>query len=322
MIEQFDAISNLGQFANWRSDPQTRLARLTLIFAENAKGKTTLTNILRSLSLNAPDILLGRRRISSSSPPFVKITMAGTATPFIYNQTNWSASLPSIHIFDEVFIDTTVYSGMVVTPSHRSAMHDLVNGPRGASLQFRAQNLRAKRQAYRDSITELENAIRGYIPTGMQISQFLALKPIDDLDQKMAEVGAAISAHQSREVINNTDTLAILSLPTIDTDDFINILSSSLDHVQNNAMVRVRDHVASLSADAERWIQAGLKHFSQTRHGIDHTDARFVYSRSTIRRFSKLTRSISENNTIELYTIFKLALTQSQNLLVNNHGRP
>ncbi len=271
MIEQFNAISNLGQFANCRSDPQTRLARLTLIFAENAKGKTTLTNILRSLSLNAPDILLGRRRIGSSSPPFVKITTTGTSTPFLFKQTNWSVPLPSIHIFDEVFVDTTVYSGMVVTPSHRSVMHDLISGPQGAFFQHKAQKLRAKRQTYRDKTTELENGIRSYIPTGMQMPQFLKLEPIDDLVQKIAKVDAAISAHRNLEVINNTDSLSLLSLPTIDINDFENILSSSLDHVQNNAMARVRDHVASLSANAERWIQAGLEHFNQTRHGIDHT---------------------------------------------------
>ena len=271
MIEQFDVISNLGQFANWRNDHQTRLARLTLIFAENAKGKTTLTNILRSLSLNEPDILLGRRRIRSNSPPFVKITTTESSSPFIFNQINWSTSFPGIHIFDEVFIDTTVYSGMVVTPSHRSVMHDLVNGPQGASLQFRAQNLRAKRQTYRDKITELENSIRRFVPAGMQITEFLALEPVDDLVQKIIEVDAAISAHRSREVINSTDSFTLLSLPTIDINDFDNILSSSLDRVQNNTMARVRDHVASLSGNAEGWIQAGLEHFNQTRHGIDHT---------------------------------------------------
>ena len=252
MIEHFDTIVNLGLFKDWRSDTPTQFARLTLIFAENAKGKTTLTNILRSLSLNDPDILLGRRRIGSDSPPFVKISTSGGSLPYVFTQTNWTHPLKTIHIFDEFFIDTTVYSGMVVTPSQRSVMHDLINGARGATLQLRAQSLRENRQQYRDTITELENQIRNYVTEGMDLTTFLELEIIDDLAAEISIVDNAISAYQNRQVITQSESFTNLSLPTIALGNFQDILGTNLISVQNNAMNQVRNHITSLSVGQKR----------------------------------------------------------------------
>lgn len=50
MIQTFNILDNIGQFAAVRSGARISLTPLTLIYAENARGKTTLAAILRSLA--------------------------------------------------------------------------------------------------------------------------------------------------------------------------------------------------------------------------------------------------------------------------------
>lgn len=41
MVQSFDLLRNVGKFDNVASGAQLTLSRLTVIYAENARGKTT-----------------------------------------------------------------------------------------------------------------------------------------------------------------------------------------------------------------------------------------------------------------------------------------
>ena len=73
MIKRFKLLRNLGQFKNEDSGSRIPLRRLTLCYAGNARGKTTLAAVLRSFSSGDPKPLLERRRVNSSETPRVAI---------------------------------------------------------------------------------------------------------------------------------------------------------------------------------------------------------------------------------------------------------
>jgi len=58
MIEKIIFIKNIGKFADYRAQGEMSFRRLTLIYAENARGKTTLTAVRPSaaspVALRAP----------------------------------------------------------------------------------------------------------------------------------------------------------------------------------------------------------------------------------------------------------------------------
>jgi wobble nucleotide-excising tRNase len=55
MLNQFQLIRNLGSFDSVQGTAATALAKLTLIHAENGRGKTTLCAISRSLASDDPN---------------------------------------------------------------------------------------------------------------------------------------------------------------------------------------------------------------------------------------------------------------------------
>jgi wobble nucleotide-excising tRNase len=54
LINQLKLLRNVGQFHSVSAGGQLPLKKLTLIYAGNGRGKTTLAEILRSLSTGDP----------------------------------------------------------------------------------------------------------------------------------------------------------------------------------------------------------------------------------------------------------------------------
>jgi len=61
MLQRVISIKNVGRFKSCTALGDVTFRRFTLIFAENARGKTTFCAILRSLFTNTPAFIIGVR---------------------------------------------------------------------------------------------------------------------------------------------------------------------------------------------------------------------------------------------------------------------
>ena len=66
MIAKILRIARVGKFQDYKAKGDTELRRLTLVYGENAKGKTTITSILRSLQTGEPHYITGRKKLSQT----------------------------------------------------------------------------------------------------------------------------------------------------------------------------------------------------------------------------------------------------------------
>ncbi|MCX5825321.1 MAG: hypothetical protein NTY86_17960, partial [Deltaproteobacteria bacterium] len=65
MLEKIISIRNIGRFVNCSPKGDSTFRRLTLIFAENGVGKTTLCSILRSLQTGQCEFISERKTIGA-----------------------------------------------------------------------------------------------------------------------------------------------------------------------------------------------------------------------------------------------------------------
>lgn len=107
MVRRLSLLQNVGKFDNVNAGAGFPFARLTAIYAENARGKSTLAAVLRSLAGNVPDLITERRRIGSQHPPRIVIDLDGGA-PAIFENATWSRHEPGIAVFDDVFVAENV----------------------------------------------------------------------------------------------------------------------------------------------------------------------------------------------------------------------
>lgn len=66
MIEKFISIKNIGRFRDCSPRGDVAFRRLTLLFAENGRGKTTLCAIFRSLMTGRHEFISERKTLGAS----------------------------------------------------------------------------------------------------------------------------------------------------------------------------------------------------------------------------------------------------------------
>ena len=71
MITRIHSIRGVGRFKDFGCKQGIEFAKLNLIYSENGQGKSTLADILRSLSAGDANRLIGRKSVGASNQ-FVK----------------------------------------------------------------------------------------------------------------------------------------------------------------------------------------------------------------------------------------------------------
>ena len=140
MIRRIKLLRHVGAF---RTDPiveSHNFKRVVLIYAENGSGKTTLAEVLRSLETGDESAILKRRRFGSDDDPHV-ILECDEDSQVMFLNGSWSGTPPRVRVFDEIFVDKNVYSGLDVEPRHRKSLHDFVLGEEGVALSRRKQEM-------------------------------------------------------------------------------------------------------------------------------------------------------------------------------------
>ncbi len=130
--------------------------KLTLLFAENGQGKTTLCAILRSLQSGRYEFISERKTLGAGDPCSAQIRLDGNTISF--SNDSWSAKYPNIAIFDSVFVHDNVYAGDYVEHDHKKNLYRVIVGAQGVQLaqkvdaldgQIRAVGLESLRECNR-----------------------------------------------------------------------------------------------------------------------------------------------------------------------------
>jgi energy-coupling factor transporter ATP-binding protein EcfA2 len=129
VLQELKYVQNVGRFEKAIPTANASFGPCTLIFGENGWGKSTLADILRSLTMNNPAIILGRKTLAGG--PDQKVTFRIGAQPTVFQDGAWSGPRPRIAIYDSVFINGNVFSGDVVSADHLKNQYGLVVGEDG-----------------------------------------------------------------------------------------------------------------------------------------------------------------------------------------------
>jgi wobble nucleotide-excising tRNase len=113
VLTRIEKIDGVGLFHGARGGA-IKLEPLSLIYAGNGRGKSTLSAILRSVSLRRASDILERVTIDGSSSPAVTLQFeSGQRANFQAGA--WDCARPEIVVFDATFIEANVFSGVAVT---------------------------------------------------------------------------------------------------------------------------------------------------------------------------------------------------------------
>ncbi len=261
MIKHIQKISNVGPFDNVSSVP---FSAMTLIYAENGRGKTTLANILRSLSVNEPSLITERKRLQVGKLSQVNgdphiIVETNNSKKLIFQDGMWKNNFPKIVIFDDNFVVDNIYSGITVETEHKQKLHELILGANGIALNNILKGHISKIEEHNSALKKKKGDISAKAQNSMNVEDFCALQKKPNIDAEIQKAERSLAAAKDADSINKQGNFLSFELPAFDTSTIESILQSDLPELQAAATAKVQNHLKKIGENAEAWISEGMQ---------------------------------------------------------------
>ena len=266
MITRLQLLRNIGKFDSVDSAANITLAPLTLVYSENGRGKTTLAAILRSLATGDPDPILERRRLAAQNPPHVIIDIVecdGSSSAAVFQNDAWSRTLPNVVIFDDLFIDENVHSGLGVGTHHRQNLNQLILGGDALRLSRRLQELVAQIEVHNTSLRAKAEVISAVDRGPFSADEFCGLCARRDIDEAIQEVERNLAAARNQDAIRSALPLDSFSIPGFDLALIEGVLEQDLPALDATTVVRLQTHFGYLGHGGEAWVAEGMRRTPQ-----------------------------------------------------------
>lgn len=258
MIKRIQLIRNIGLFGSFSGSATTPFDNLTLIYAENGRGKTTLSGIFRSLASGDPIPIIERKRLSAQDAPHVVIECDETTGTAVFQNAAWNQVYSNIRIFDDCFIHENVHAGLEVTSDQRQNLHQLIIGREGVALARRVEELTTEITRLQSELRNRAGAITSDIRGPFTVDNFCAVTQIEDIDNAIEQAQNSLTALQQAEKVRTTQEFEPFEPPIVNLDNIRNILSRTLSNIDSEANETVQAHLQSLGENAETWVAQGM----------------------------------------------------------------
>lgn len=268
MIDCLQLLRNIGRFDSVNAGAQLPFARLTLLYAENGRGKTTLAAMFRSLRTGAAELIHERHRLAAAHPPHIVISNAGAA-PSMFQNGAWNATQPDIAVFDDVFVAENVCSGIEVETGHRQNLHELILGAQGVTLNAAVQTHVAAIEVHNRQLRLLGDAIPAASRGPYDVSAYCALEAVPNIEELLTEAQRNLAAAQAAAPIQQQAGFVEFELPAFDVTAIQTTLARDIPKLDAAAAAQVQAHLAKLGPRGEGWVGDGMSRIAGASAGHD-----------------------------------------------------
>lgn len=255
MLKRIQGIKGIGLLHDANGGPHA-FDRLTLIYAENGRGKSTLASVLRSCATGDASLIDKRKTLDGTYPSEVQFQFEnGIQISFVNGA--WVKPKPNMHVFDADFVEKNVYSGSEIRADHRQGLLEFALGSKAVMARKAESEATAKFKLVSDAVGVAEKALSGY-HNGVQFAEFVKLQPISDADQQIEVLEKRVAAAKNNAALQQRAVPSITPEPTLDLDAFFGILSKTLQEIEADAEDKVKTHIAKHGGVvAEDWVNRG-----------------------------------------------------------------
>jgi wobble nucleotide-excising tRNase len=256
MIKKILTIKNVGIFRHGCPNGAVAFDQTTAIYADNARGKSTFTTVLRACHMLDATRLTARRTIDIPDEPEVELLFENGAL-LKYEDDAWIGTSPDITVFDSEFVEQNVYSGFSVRTDQRQALLDFALGDTIVPLKNRVEELSRDIQEQTTKIRDAENLLSG-LATPLNLHQFITLEPIADAEDQINECQKRIGATKNAQQLNARSDPTAVELVQFDLPAIFDVLARQLVDIEKTAEATVNAHIAKYGGvGLEDWISQG-----------------------------------------------------------------
>lgn len=259
MLLRLDSIEEIGRFQSLKHKaPQ--FSRLTLVFARNGYGKSTICAVLRSVGTNDPNHISARRRLDAKSESKVQ-SQWQTVGNIGFTGGAWSNNSHKIFVFDAEFVAQNLHVGDSVTRDNKRSLLPVVLGDTGVTLANKILELDAEQRDLTAKMAASDKVIRAKCPVvaSAQVPTFCAKEIPPDVDDKIAVANRDVELVKHTALILQKVDPQVLSVSGF--EQYLAIANRTIAHVSGDASNRVQKHIEdyNLQPRADNWIKYGVE---------------------------------------------------------------
>ncbi|MGL3807326.1 AAA family ATPase [Paeniglutamicibacter sp. R2-26] len=261
VIEKIDRVGVLNGF-DGSAHP---LTRLSLIYAGNGRGKSTLSAVLAAAGSGDAESLSERQSLGTTGAAHVRLQPFGTSK-LVLNNGVWAGGSLRTRVFDTQFVDQNVHTGGEVSPSHRQGLLAIAIGATAVEQQ---EKLEAAQELVATAKTEKARIEAELLAMAHAVDRSCSFSTFQQL-QVPAAAGLLVSqAETSLNDGKNVSGIFALPLPAelkplnLDLSDLFETLGEALSDLHGEARLRVAEHIGHLGdesskSNVEAWLSAGV----------------------------------------------------------------
>jgi wobble nucleotide-excising tRNase len=260
VLEKIVRIDGVGIFHNGTPAAQD-LSKLTLIYADNARGKSTLSAILRAVSSGDTVALTSRATIGGTRPAAVHLRFQepGGGRMVKFENGAWDGQAPQVHVFDNAFVENNVYAAGEVSTGQHEALLDFALGTAAVDKRLEVEKQGEAQTAATRARTDAENKLAGHRGTTL-LTTFLNLGKDDEADAKVEALERRINDSKEAATISARASLKAATLPPVSWEPFETVLKASVEKLQEGANELVEAHFKKHHwRGVESWVSQGVQ---------------------------------------------------------------
>lgn len=261
MLEKVICIDNVGVLK--KGLPKSiDLSKVALIYADNARGKSTLSSLLLACSSANVQEVISRKTVGATTAQKVVLRFKAPSGAFNseFDGVAWTGETPNLHVFNHAFVERNVFASTGVLPEQREALLTLALGDAAVAERAKFEQQAALQKECASKVAAAEGSLAGFRDTH-SVDQFIALAPLEDVDKQLADIDKQIGEARAADQIASRPEFKTVAVPAFNLGGFTEVVASSFESLAIKAEELAKAHFAKHNGQStERWVAEGLGH--------------------------------------------------------------
>ena len=265
MLNRINKIQNVGIFKEYKLEPNKHgyinFSKLNLIYGRNGTGKSTVVDLLRSLSTGEDSLIYSRKSLKVRDEQEVLLTLNNDFYRF---SKGWNKTYANIRIFDQKYINENIFLADTITIDNRRNQFKLIIGESNVKITIDLNKVNEEIRKIDKEIKIVESKLRQEIIGNRSITDFVEMETKSDLREIQLELEELMKSKENLEQINliqNLRTLSKLELPNLNLVDLEKFLSTNSNLLISKAEQEIKNYCKNKQID-ESWIKKGYDYIN------------------------------------------------------------
>ena len=253
-------IRNVGVLKAFDAGTSPPLSQLTMFYARNGRGKSTLTAVMRAARDGCSSTVMARRSLGNNAAD-PEITLISDSGNRLFKGGKWQHNRAPIEVFDSAFIADNVFAGEMIELAQDRGLFSVIIGEEGVRLANLLERFNSHAKATASKLKDADAALNDDVPSDMARTEFFALAANPAYADRLDKAEKALRAVQQADKIAALKQLETIAAPALPTD-MGTVLGATVPDIDAAARDRLADHfrLFKLGKQGEAWVNYGVEH--------------------------------------------------------------